>query len=138
MASPRVRTSVLAYALVAPSLFGVAVFLLLPMFVVGWLSLHRWDLLGQIRYVGLDNWRSVLTDGTFVNSLVVTLVFVMLVVPAQSALGLAASSMLARRLPGSVFFRPLYVLPWICAPRALAVLLVRFLAPNEGAINPRA
>ena len=135
MASPRVRTSVLAYALVAPSLFGVAVFLLLPMFVVGWLSLHRWDLLGPIRYVGLDNWRSVLTDGTFGNSLVVTLVFVMLVVPAQSALGLAAASMLARRLPGSVFFRTLYVLRWICAPIAIAVLWRWLLAPTDGAIN---
>jgi multiple sugar transport system permease protein len=135
MASPRVRTSVLAYTLVAPSLFGVAVFLLLPMFVVGWLSLHRWDLLGPIRYVGLDNWRSVLTDVTFGNSLVVTLVFVMLVVPAQSALGLAAASMLARGLPGSVFFRTLYVLPWICAPIAIAVLWRWLLAPTDGAIN---
>jgi multiple sugar transport system permease protein len=135
MASARVRTSVLAYALVAPSLFGVAVFLLLPMFVVGWLSLYRWDLLGPIRYVGLDNWRSVLTDGTFGNSLVVTLLFVVLVVPAQSALGLAAASMLARRLPGSGFFRTLYVLPWICAPIAIAVLWRWLLAPTDGAIN---
>ena len=135
MASARVRTSVLAYALVAPSLFGVTVFLLLPMFVVGWLSLHRWDLLGPIRYVGLDNWRSVLTDGTFGNSLVVTLLFVVLVVPAQSALGLAAASMLARRLPGSGFFRTLYVLPWICAPIAIAVLWRWLLAPTDGAIN---
>ncbi len=135
MASARVRTSVLAYALVAPSLFGVTVFLLLPMFVVGWLSLHRWDLLGPIRYVGLDNWRSVLTDGTFGNSLVVTLLFVVLVVPAQSALGLAAASMLARRLPGSGFFRTLYVLPWICAPIAIAVLWRWLLAPSDGAIN---
>ena len=135
MATARVRTSVLAYALLAPSLFGVAAFLLLPMFVVGWLSLHRWDLLGPIRYVGLDNCRSVLTDGTFGNSLVVTLAFISLVVPAQSVLGLAAASMLSRRLPGSVFFRTLYVLPWICAPIAIAVLWRWLLAPTDGAIN---
>jgi multiple sugar transport system permease protein len=135
MASARVRTSGLAYALLAPSLFGVTVFLLLPMFVVGWLSLHRWDLLGPIRYVGLDNWRSVLTDATFGNSLVVTLVFIALVVPAQSALGLAAAAMLARRLPGSALFRTLYVLPWICAPIAIAVLWRWLLAPTDGAIN---
>jgi multiple sugar transport system permease protein len=109
--------------------------MLLPMFVVCWLSLHRWDLLGPIRYVGLDNWRSVLTDGTFGNSLAVTLAFIALVVPAQSVLGLAAASMLARRLPGSVFFRTLYVLPWICAPIAIAVLWRWLLAPTDGAIN---
>jgi multiple sugar transport system permease protein len=135
MVSARVRTSATAYALLAPSLFGVAAFLLLPMFVVGWLSLHHWDLLGPIRYVGLDNWRSVLSDGTFGNSLVVTGVFVALVVPVQCVLGLLAASMLARQLPGSGFFRTLYVLPWICAPIAIAVLWRWLLAPTDGAIN---
>jgi multiple sugar transport system permease protein len=135
MVSARVRTSATAYALLAPSLLGVAAFLLLPMFVVGWLSLHRWDLLGPIRYVGLDNWRSVLSDGTFGNSLVVTAFFVALVVPVQCALGLVAATMLARKLPGSVFFRTLYVLPWICAPIAIAVLWRWLLAPTDGAIN---
>jgi multiple sugar transport system permease protein len=57
------------YALLAPSLFGVVTFLLLPMLVVVWLSVHRWDLLGSIQYVGLDNWRSVLTDSSFATSL---------------------------------------------------------------------
>jgi len=135
MVSARVRTSATAYALLAPSLLGVAAFLLLPMFVVGWLSLHRWDLLGPIRYVGLDNWRSVLSDGTFGNSLVVTAFLVALVVPVQCALGLVAATMLARKLPGSVFFRTLYVLPWICAPIAIAVLWRWLLAPTDGAIN---
>jgi multiple sugar transport system permease protein len=135
MARRRARTTMLAYTLLAPSVFGVAVFLLLPMFVVGWLSLHRWDLLGPIRYVGLDNWRSVLTDGTFGNSLLVTLVFVGLVVPAQTVLGLFAASLLSRQLPGSVFFRTVYVLPWICAPIAIAVLWRWLLAPTDGAIS---
>ena len=67
------RSTLLGYGLLAPSLFGVVCFLLLPMLVVVWLSLHRWDLLGPIRYVGLDNWRSVLTDPGFGNSLLVTL-----------------------------------------------------------------
>ena len=57
--------------------------LLLPMLVVVWLSLRRWDLLGPIQYVGLDNWHSVLSDPTFGNSLLVTLVFIALVVPAR-------------------------------------------------------
>ena len=135
MRSRRLRTTATAYTLLAPSLFGVAVFLLLPMFVVAWLSLHRWDLLGPIRFVGLDNWRAVLTDGTFGNSLLVTAAFVALVVPVQTALGLVAASLLARQLPGSAFFRTVYVLPWICAPIAIAVLWRWLLAPTDGAIN---
>jgi multiple sugar transport system permease protein len=129
------RSTAPGYALLAPSLFGVVAFLLLPMLVVIWLSLHRWDLLGPIDYVGLDNWRAVLTDPTFGNSLVVTLVFVAIVVPAQTVLGLAAAAMLARELPGSGIFRTIYVLPWICAPLAIAVLWRWILAPTDGAVS---
>ena len=131
----RARSTMLGYALLAPSLFGVVCFLLLPMLVVVWLSLHRWDLLSPIRYVGLENWRSVLTDSAFGNSLLVTLVFIAIVVPAQIMLGLAAASLLARGLPGSGAFRTLYVLPWVCSPLAVAVLWRWILAPTDGALS---
>jgi multiple sugar transport system permease protein len=129
------RSTALAYALLAPSLFGVLAFLLLPILVVIWLSLFRWDLLGPLRYVGLANWRSVLADADFVNSLIVTTIFVAIVVPAQTVLGLLAATMLARRLPGTGAFRTLYVLPWICAPLAIAVLWRWILAPTDGAVS---
>ncbi len=124
----------MGYALLAPSLFGVLAFLLLPMLVVVWLSLHRWDLLGPSSYVGLDNWRSVLADPVFGNSLLVTVAFIALVVPTQMALGLAAATLLARELPGSGAFRTIYVLPWVCAPLAIAVLWRWILAPTDGAV----
>ncbi|MDX1881919.1 sugar ABC transporter permease [Mycolicibacterium sp. 120270] len=135
MAANRVRSSAVGYALLAPSLLGVVTFLLLPMLVVAWLSLHRWDLLGPIQYVGLDNWRAVLTDPSFATSLLVTAVFIAIVVPVQSLLGVAAAALLARGLPGSGFFRTLYVLPWICAPLAIAVLWRWILAPTDGAVS---
>ncbi|HEX5143676.1 MAG TPA: sugar ABC transporter permease [Mycobacterium sp.] len=131
----RARDTAVGYALLAPSLFGVMCFLLLPMLVVVWLSLRRWDLLGPIRYVGLENWRSVLSDPVFGNSLLVTLMFIALVVPAQMALGLLAAPMLAQELPGSGIFRTIYVLPWVCAPLAIGVLWRWMLAPTDGAIG---
>ncbi|MET4432474.1 MULTISPECIES: sugar ABC transporter permease [unclassified Mycolicibacterium] len=135
MTRRRVGATVRGYALLAPSLFGMVTFLLLPMLVVVWLSLQRWDLLGPIEYVGLANWRAVLTDATFAKSLGVTVLFIALVVPIQTALGLFAAAMLARGLPGSGFFRTLYVLPWICSPLAIAVLWRWILAPTDGAVS---
>jgi multiple sugar transport system permease protein len=134
MAAPR-RSTALGYVLLAPSLFGVVTFLLLPIFVVVWLSLHRWNLLGPIEYAGGANWRSVLSDSAFGNSLLVTLVFVAIVVPAQTVLGLLAAALLARDLPGSGLFRTLYVLPWICVPLAIAVMWRWILAPTDGAVS---
>lgn len=127
--------SALAYTLLAPSLFGVVAFLILPILVVVWLSLYRWDLLGPLHYVGLANWKSVLADGDFADSLLVTSIFVAIVVPAQTVLGLLAALLLARELPGTNFFRTLYVLPWICAPLAIAVIWRWILAPTDGAVS---
>ena len=129
------RSTALGYALLAPSLFGVVAFLLLPILVVVWLSLHRWDLLGSIEYVGGQNWRSVLGDSAFGNSLLVTLIFVAIVVPTQTVLGLVVAALLARGLPGSGLFRTLYVLPWICVPLAIAVMWRWILAPTDGAVS---
>jgi multiple sugar transport system permease protein len=133
-ATPR-RSTALAYTLLAPSLFGVIAFLLLPILVVVWLSLYRWDLLGPLHYVGLANWRSVLHDHDFGDSLVVTAIFVAIVVPAQTVLGLMAAMILVPRLPGTGLFRTLYVLPWICAPLAIAVMWRWILAPTDGAVS---
>jgi multiple sugar transport system permease protein len=122
------------YALLAPSLFGVVAFLLLPILVVIWLSVQHWDLLGPITYAGTDNWRSVLSDSTFGNSLLVTAAFVAIVVPTQTVIGLGVAALLARELPGTGLFRTLYVLPWVCAPLAIAVLWRWILAPTDGAV----
>ncbi len=121
--------------LLAPSLFGLAVFLLLPILVVVWLSLNRWDLLAPMRFVGLANYADVLTDPTFGNSMLRTVIFVLSVIPLQTALGLSLAVLLSRGLRGSGLFRVIYVIPWICAPLALGVVWKWILAPYDGALN---
>ena len=134
-AALRRREAVTAYALLAPSLFGVVAFLVLPIFVVLWLAFQDWDLLAPLQFVGLDNFSSVLTDAQFGRSLLVTLLFVLLVIPVQTGLGLFAASLLTRGLPGSTILRTIYVLPWICAPLALGVVWRWIFAPTDGALN---
>lgn len=125
----------LAYALLAPSLVGIVGFLLVPILVVVWLSLNRWDLLSPMRFVGLDNWIDVLGDPAFRRSALVSVAFVVLVIPTQTALGLFVATLLSRRLPGSSWFRVIYVIPWICAPLALGVVWKWIFSPYGGALN---
>ena len=124
-----------AYALLAPSLFGIAAFLVLPILVVIWLSLQRWNLISPVSFLGLDNWRAVLSDRAFARSLAITAVFVVIVIPVQTVLGLAGASLLTRGLRGSAAFRVVYVLPWICAPLVLGVVWRWILSPTDGALN---
>lgn len=131
----RRRDTVAGYAFLAPSLVGVGLFLLLPVVIVLGISLVRWDLISPADWTGLDNYRSVLTDPAFGRTLAVTAFFVLLVIPLQTALGLAAALLLDRRLPGSTWFRAILVLPWISAPLALGVVWRWLLDPSDGAVN---
>ncbi len=124
-----------AYLLLAPSLFGVGAFLVLPILVVAALALQRWDLIGPRTFVGLDNVVAVAVDGRFARSLLITAVFVVIVIPVQTVLGLIAALLLNRGLRGSAAFRVLYVLPWICAPLVVGVVWRWILAPTDGALN---
>ncbi|GAA1608530.1 carbohydrate ABC transporter permease [Actinoplanes couchii] len=130
-----VRRTLTGYAFLAPSLLGVIGFLLVPVLVVIGISLHRWDLVSPARWVGLDNYAALLDDLAFWQSLLITGMFVALVVPAQVVLGLLTAVLLDRRLPGSVVFRTVFVLPWISAPLALGVVWRWIFDPSDGALN---
>lgn len=136
MASRRaVRDAGIGYALLAPSLFGIVAFLLLPILVVIWLSLNSWDLLNPAKFVGFANFRDVFADATFLHSLGITVLFVLLVIPLQTVLGLGAATLLSRGLPGSSLFRVVYVIPWMCAPLALGVVWKWIFTPTGGILN---
>jgi multiple sugar transport system permease protein len=124
-----------AYLLLAPSLVGVVLFLLLPVLIVLGLALFRWDLVGPRTFVGLDNVAAVAADGRFARSLLVTAFFVLIVIPVQTVLGLVAALLLDRGLPGTTVFRVVFVLPWICAPLVLGVVWRWILSPTDGALN---
>ncbi|MEU2031067.1 carbohydrate ABC transporter permease [Nocardia amamiensis] len=127
------RRAVTSYVLLLPSLIGVGAFLLLPILVVAWLSVHSWNLLGPMEFVGLRNWRSVLRDPAFGQALLVTSALTAIVVPMQTVLGFAVAALLARR--GVHGLRVMYALPWMCAPVAVGVVWQWMFAPTGGALN---
>ncbi|HSU72011.1 MAG TPA: sugar ABC transporter permease [Micrococcaceae bacterium] len=129
------REAGIGYLLLTPSLFGILAFLVFPILVVIWLSLNSWDLLSPARFIGLRNFTTVFADPAFLRSMLVTVLFVLMVIPLQTALGLLAAVLLSRGLPGSALLRVVYVIPWICAPLALGVVWRWIFAPTGGALN---
>lgn len=129
------REAATGYLLLTPSLVGVGLFLVFPVFVVLGLSLQRWNLITPATFAGLDNFRAIFTDRAVGNSFLVTSLFVLLVIPLQTVLGLATALLLNRRLPGSNVLRVIYVIPWISAPLALGVVWKWIFDPSDGALN---
>ncbi|MFF2553651.1 carbohydrate ABC transporter permease [Nocardia sp. NPDC058058] len=130
-----VRRVATSYVLLLPSAIGVGCFLLIPIGVVLWLSLHSWNLLGPMEFSGLANWRAVLGDRQFGHSLLVTLALTAMVVPVQTALGFGVAALLAGRRRGGTVLRVVYALPWMCAPVAVGVVWQWIFAPTGGALS---
>ena len=87
---PRRRLALEALPYLAPFAILYAVFLIYPLGKGFWISLHDWELVGTHRtFIGLDNYRALLTDTLFWKAIRNTIVFVVLTVPCMTALALA-------------------------------------------------
>lgn len=131
----RVRETLTGYAFLTPSVLGVALFMLVPVGVIIWLTVHSWDLIGSPKYVGFSQITEVLTDPSFLNSLKVTCLLVVFVVPIQIALGLFLANLLTKGVRGTNVFRTLIVIPWISSPLALGVVWSWIFAPTGGLLS---
>ncbi|GAA1649388.1 sugar ABC transporter permease [Nonomuraea maheshkhaliensis] len=124
-----------AYLFVGPSLFGVVAFLLLPVIVVFVLSFFHWELLSDPSFTGLENYARLVGDGEAWHSLWVTVLYVLLCVPLQTVLALAAAMLLNQRVKGVRFYRSLFVVPWMATPIVLGLVWNWIFDPRDGALN---
>ena len=93
----RRRTVRTAFAFLAPSLIGVVLFLLIPIVMVIGLSLVQWNMLTPMKWVGLSNYVNIFEFDGFGHSLIVTLYYVILNIPVQTAFALGMAMLLPAR-----------------------------------------
>jgi multiple sugar transport system permease protein len=70
----------------------------------------------------LDNWKQLLTDAGFWQSLQFTIGFVVVAVLAEFLIGFGLALLLWRRIPGGGFFRVLFSIPMMLAPVAIGFM----------------
>ena len=121
-------------AFVMPLLLLLAMFNLFPILYTAYISLLHDDLLTPATFVGLENFRQVLTDPQFWSSLRITVEYTLVVGPISwvIAFGLAlilSSTVVFRRLFASVLFIPSFM-PIV----AMSVVWENLLEPN-GPLN---
>jgi len=93
-----------------PALLVLGVYLVWPVFLSAWLSLH--DAAGQ-RFVGLGNWRWLIADDKFRESIVNNLLWLLVVPAAATLFGLIAASLTDQlrwgNLAKSLIFMPMAI-----------------------------
>jgi len=103
-----------AFSFILPALVLLAIFLLYPIGYVVYLSFQHWDLLGTPQFIGLKNYTTIFfKDTAFLQSVGITLFFVVLAVPTQVALGLFLAILLDSEFRGRTFFRTVFFIPLV-------------------------
>lgn len=134
---PRRRAEVPpVWGFVAPALAVLGVVLVFPLLYSLWLSLQRSALTGELRWVGLANFRDALTDGGFWHSVWVTVVYTGASLGAQLVLGFALTLLLHSRFTRYPHvWRSVFLLPLLLSPVVLSAAWRVYLSPEFGIIT---
>lgn len=129
-------TKINPYFYLVPSMLIFAVFLFYPFFKTIYLSLYKTNKMGEAKlFVGLENYKALLSSPSFHNSLKVTLIFVSVVVIGSMLLGLVAAVLCNKAFPGIRFFSTAYALPMAIASSSAAMIFQIMLHPAVGIVN---
>ena len=136
------RNQLVAWAFLSPWAVGFLAFVLGPMLVSLAVSFTDYPILhpSATRYVGLGNYRTALHDHVLAHSLAVTILFTVLAVPADLAVGLILALVMNMKARGVAVFRTIFFLPIMIAGTgggsvAVAVLWGFVFQPRLGLLN---
>lgn len=127
----------LGYALVLPSLLVFGTFIFYPFIKNFWLALYRTPPFPGLprRWVGISQYRDVLTSQVFTNSFKVTLEFVLLTVPIGIVLGLGLAVLAHQRLRGMGIFRVIFSSTVVTSVAVASLISLTLLNPQIGLLN---
>lgn len=123
------------YGLIAPMMIGFSIFFLIALGASLVLSFTRWDLLNPPVFNGLDNYRRIFTDSTFMTSLFNTFAIAVpnVILRISIALGLAVA--LNSKIAFRTFYRVVFFLPVVTMPVAIATIWKWIFDPAYGPVN---
>ncbi|WP_308492263.1 carbohydrate ABC transporter permease [Microbacterium terrisoli] len=118
-----------------PSLIPLLAFVIGPMISAAWASLHSWNLISPMTWVGLDNYAHLLTDPATGWAFLHTVYYIAVYLPLVYIGGLALALALNTKLHGRSFLRGMYFLPVITSWVVVALVWRWLLSPSTGVVN---
>ena len=121
-----------------PAFVLFLVFIVYPILRSVYYSLFDWNGLGPaVNFIGLDNFKRILTDKIFMKAVQNGFLIVVLSLTIQLPLSLALAIMVGRDLPGRAFFRAVFFMPYVISEVITAIIWLGLLNPDpeRGFIN---
>ncbi|MPZ12432.1 MAG: ABC transporter permease subunit [Kiloniellaceae bacterium] len=133
--SGRMR-ALLPYLLSLPALV-VTIGILIPFGTAVYYSLQRYNLAFPFTrgFIGLDNYAQFVTDPAFWNTVQISLLYTVVTVGVELALGLSMALLLQHRTPVNNLLSVLLILPLMTAPAIAALMWKLMTNPNFGVFS---
>jgi multiple sugar transport system permease protein len=118
----RLQENAIAYVFLAPALIGLVAFLLIPLVQSLAVSFQNWQIYGPSPWVGLANYRHLLSDWVFLQSYLHAAVYAVYTIPAGLIWGIVTALALSRLSKARVLFRTLFFLPSVTSSVAVSIV----------------
>jgi sn-glycerol 3-phosphate transport system permease protein len=126
----------LPWALIAPQMLVVLVFFFWPASQALWQSLLSQDAFGtSTEFVGLENFKNLFADSTYLASFYTTALFSVLVASSGLAIALLLAVMADGVLKGASTYKTLLIWPYAVAPVVAGVLWVFMFVSPHGVVS---
>ena len=130
------RSAWLPWLLLAPQLIVICVFFFWPAAQALLQSMQQQDAFGMsTEWVGLQNFRELFADATYLASFKTTALFSILVAVIGIAVSLLLAVMADRVVKGASVYKTLLIWPYAVAPAIAGVLWLFMFAPGMGIVS---
>ena len=120
---------------VLPAVSFTVIFFIIPLIMTIVMSLHNWPLLGEHKFIGLDNYVALLSDRQFWSSLWFTTRYTLLVTPLIFIFAFGLALLVNLPLKAVGIFRTIYFLPVVIGLGTSSLLWVWLLHDRVGVID---
>ena len=131
----RRHNSVIGWTFILPNFLGFAALTLVPVVWLFYMAFTDWDVFGKANFIGLDNFKRLVSDASFHTAFKNTLYFAVIHIPLTMAVALGLALLLNRKLRGVAFFRTAAFFPYITSIVAIAIVWNMLFSPDYGPIN---
>jgi sn-glycerol 3-phosphate transport system permease protein len=129
------RSTWLPWLLLAPQVAVISIFFFWPAFQAVLQSFQQSDAFGtSVEWIGLENFRNLWNDDTYLASFKTTAVFSVLVAVGGLTSSLVLAYFADRVVRGSGFYRTLLIWPYAVAPAVAGVVWMFLFSPSIGVI----
>lgn len=113
----------------------VGLFFLVPLFLVGWMSLHRWPLLGEPVLNFPDNYTGVADNELMRDAVWFTVRYTVVITVLLFVIAFGMALLVQRRRRGVGFFRTAFLLPMAVGFASASLLFLGLLSDEIGPVN---